>query len=169
MTGIPSDGGQPLPADIVTMAGFSIDPATGEVLGGSAGSGDDQITELTRVCAEAQRVMKDQEAIYNAARAALERLLTESGRQSVTTAYGTPSLRRQIRRQGRPERVSDAVRRFELSQAQENLIWTCATALDAKQLDALAEAGALPADAIAEIVEAKTVAFLQVVPVRPPR
>ena len=150
----------------VAAGELTIDPETGEVLGGATLAPEEQLAELARICAEAQRAMKEHEAVYNAARAALERLLTEAGRQSAPTPYGTPTLRNQQRRSGRPDRVIDAVRRFELSREQENLIWMTATALDPKELDALAQAGALPADAVAEIVETKTVSFLQLVPLR---
>jgi hypothetical protein len=150
----------------VQAGGFSIDPETGEVLGGGSARGEDQVTELTRICVEAQRAMREHEQVYNAARAALQRILEESGRQSVRTAYGSPTIRSQLRRSGRPDRVPEAVRRFELSRDQEQLIWQTATALDAKELEALAEAGVLPADAVAEIVELKTVSFVQLVPAR---
>ena len=153
----------------VQAGDFRIDPETGEVLNGSAGHGEDQVAELTRICVEAQRAMREQEQVYNAARAALQRILEETGRQSVQTAYGAPTLRSQLRRSGRPERVLDAVRRFELSRDQEQLIWQTATALDAKELEALAEAGALPGDAVAEIVELKTVSYVQLVPARAAR
>jgi len=143
---------------------LSIDPETGEVIGWSAAAGEDQLTALARICAEAQAAMKEQEAVYNAARAALQRLLEESGRRAAPTPYGTPTLRTQTRRSARPDRVLDAVRRFELSREQEQLIWQTATALDAKELDALTQAGALPADAVEALVETKQVAFLQLVP-----
>ena len=145
----------------VQAGGFSIDPETGEVLNGD-GSGEDQVTELTRICVEAQRAMREHEQVYNAARAALQRILEESGHQSVQTAHGSPTIRSQLRRSGRPDRVLDAVRRYELSRDQEQIIWQTATALDAKELAALAEAGVLPAEAVAEIVELKSVTYLQV-------
>jgi hypothetical protein len=148
------------------VGGLTIDPETGEVLSSSHGAEEDQVAELTRMCAEAQRAMKEQETVYNAARAALLRILTESDRQSVTTAYGTPTIRRQTRRSGRPDRVLDAVRRYELSRDQEQVIWQTATTLDAKELDALVEAGVLPADAVADIVETRAVSFVQLVPPR---
>ena len=55
------------------------------------------------------------------------------------------------------------MRRYELSREQEQLIWMCATRLDAKELDALAEAGVLPVEAVAALIEAKTSSFVQVV------
>lgn len=149
---------------MVEAGDVSIDPATGEVVEWSGGAAEDEVTRLTRICAGAQRAIKEHESVYNAARAALERLLIDTGRRSVQTAYGTPSLRNQTRRTGRPERVLETARRYELSPQQESLIWTCATTLDAKQLDALVDAGALPADAVAEIVESKQVRFVQVIP-----
>jgi hypothetical protein len=142
---------------------FRIDPETGEVLNGNPARDEDQVTELTRLCVEAQRAMREHEQVYNAARVALQRILEASGRQSVHTAYGSPTIRSQLRRSGRPDRVLDAVRRYELSRDQEQLIWQTATALDAKELEALAEAGALPADAVAEIVELKSVGYVQLV------
>ena len=154
------------PAAAVRVGELTIDPETGEVVGGSAGPGDEQIAYLARICAEAQQAMREQEATYNAARAALQRLLVESGRRSVITAHGTPTLRDQTRRSARPDRVVETVRRHELSREQEQLIWMTATALDAKELDALAEAGALPADAVADLIETKQISFLQLVPTR---
>jgi hypothetical protein len=142
---------------------LAIDPDTGELIGGTPSVGEDQLVFLTRIAAEAQRAIKEHEAVYNAARAALERLLVEAGREAATTPYGTPTLRRQVRRSGRPDRVIEAVRTYELSRDQEQLIWTCATALDAKELAALVEAGLLPREAVEDIVEVKTVSFLQVV------
>jgi hypothetical protein len=152
----------------VRVGGLTIDAETGEVLSTSDAAEEDQVAELTRMCAEAQRAMREQETVYNAARAALQRILTESGRQSVTTAYGTPTIRRQTRRSGRPDRVLDAVCRYELSRDQEQVIWQTATGLDAKELDALVEAGVLPADAVADIVETKAVAYVQLVSARSP-
>jgi len=148
---------------LVQAGDLQIDPETGEVSGWSAATDTEQFAYLTRICAEAQAVIKAQEAIYNAARAALERLLLERGEQSVKTPYGTPSLRTRTVRDGRPDRVVEVVRRYELSREQEQLIWMCATRLDAKELDALAEAGVLPAEAVASLIEAKTSSFVQVV------
>jgi hypothetical protein len=140
----------------------TIDPETGEVVGWSAAFASDEAEALTRICAEAQAVIKEQERTYNAARAALERLLVERGERSITTRYGTPSLRSQNRRSGRPERVVDTVRRFELSRDQEQLIWMCASALDAKELEGLVQAGLLPAEAVEDLIEVKTTTFVQV-------
>jgi hypothetical protein len=151
----------PPPATEVT-----IDPETGEVVGWSAAFAADEVEALTRICAEAQAVIKEQQRVYDAARTALERLLAERGERSVTTRFGTPSLRTQQRRSGRPERVVDTVRRYELSRDQEQLIWMCASALDARQLDELAQAGLLPGDAVADLIEAKTVSYVQVTPLR---
>lgn len=145
----------------------SIDPETGEVIGWSAAFAADEVEALTRICSEAQAVIKEQQRVHDAARAALERLLTERGQRSVTTRFGTPSLRVQNRRSGRPERVTETVRRYELSRDQEQLIWMCASALDAKELGDLAQAGLLPAEAVEDLVEVKTVSFLQVMP--PPK
>jgi hypothetical protein len=154
-------------AAVPVQAGdFSIDPETGEVLNGSTVYAEDQVAELTRICVEAQRTMREHEQVYNAARAALQRILEETGRRSVQTAYGSPTIRSQLRRSGRPDRVLDAVRRYELSRDQEQVIWQTATGLDAKELDALAEAGVLPADAVADIVETKAVSYVQLVPLR---
>ena len=75
-----------------------------------------------------------------------------------------PSIGAQTSRIGRPERVLDAVRRYSLSRDQEQLIWQTATALSAKDLEALAEAGVLPTDAVAEIVDVKPVSLDQTAP-----
>jgi hypothetical protein len=152
------DAAAPAPVQVGDLA---IDPATGEVIGGAPGTSEEQLLYLTRIAAEAQRAAKEHEAVYNAARAALERLLRDAGRDAAPTPYGTPTLRNQVRRSGRPDRVIEAVRAYELSRDQEQLIWTCATALDAKELAALVEAGLLPREAVDDIVEVKTVSFLQ--------
>jgi hypothetical protein len=154
------------PSTAVQVGDLTIDPETGELLGTPTTADEDQVTYLTRMCAAAQRAIKEQEAVYNATRAALLRILAESGRPSVKTAHGTPTLRQQTRRSGRPDRVLDAVRRYELSRDQEQVIWQTATGLDAKELDALAEAGVLPADAVADIVETKAVSFVQLLAAR---
>ena len=77
-----------------------------------------------------------------------------------------PSTGAETTRIGRPERVLDAVRRYSLSRDQEQIIWQTATALDAKELEALAEVGVLPAEAVAEIVELKPVKLDQMAPAR---
>ncbi|MGH2604190.1 MAG: hypothetical protein ACRDJ9_32990, partial [Dehalococcoidia bacterium] len=94
------DGG----GDTVPVGEIAIDPVTGEVIGWSAEYAGNQLSYLVRVCVEAQQAIKQHEAVHQAARAAIERLLTESGRQSVKTPYGTPSMQTQVRRVGRPER-----------------------------------------------------------------
>ncbi|MGH2584076.1 MAG: hypothetical protein ACRDJE_04110 [Dehalococcoidia bacterium] len=152
------DGG----GDTVPVGEIAIDPVTGEVIGWSAEYAGNQLSYLVRVCVEAQQAIKQHEAVHQAARAAIERLLTESGRQSVKTPYGTPSMQTQMRRVGRPERVAEVVQRHELSQRQEQLIWMCAGTLDAKELESLTEAGVLPAEVVEEIVEVKTTSFVRV-------
>lgn len=151
---------------LVQAGEVAIDPETGEVVGWSAAVGTDEVEYLTRVCAEAKGVIDEQQRVYDAARKALEQMLLDRGAQSIRTPYGTPTLSTQNRRAGRPERVTEIVRRYELSRDQEQLVWMCATALDAKELDNLAQAGLLPAEAVEELIEVKTSSFLRIAPAR---
>jgi hypothetical protein len=148
---------------LVQAGEVAIDPETGEVVGWSAAVGTDEVEYLARLCAEAKGVIDEQQRVYDAARKALEQILLDRGEQSIKTAYGTPSLSTQNRRTGRPERVAEIVRQFELSRDQEQLIWMCATALDAKELDDLAQARLLPREAVEELIEVKTISSLRFV------
>ncbi len=150
----------------VQVGDLIVDPTTGEVVSRSAEVAESELETLTRVCAEAQATIKEATAIYDAARAALLKLLTEAGERSLPTRFGTPSLRTQVRRTGQPARVAEVVQRYELSREQAELIWMCAATLDAKQLDALAEAGLLPADALADLIEVKSTSYVIVAPIR---
>ena len=151
----------------VRVGDLIVDPTTGEVVSRpSDGTDESELETLTRVCAEAQATIKEATAIYDAARAALLKLLTEAGERSLPTRYGTPSLRTQTRRTGQPARVAEVAQRYELSREQTELIWMCAAALDAKQLDALAEAGLLPPEARNDLIEVKSTSYVTVAPLR---
>jgi hypothetical protein len=58
--------------------------------------------------------------------------------------------------------VEEIVHRYELAREQIEQIWMCAASLDAKKLDALAEAGALPADAVQSMIDEKRTSYVQV-------
>lgn len=146
----------------VQAGGLVIDPATGEVLSRAAGAAEGEFEQLTRVCSEAQQTIREAQAVLDAARAALLKLLTDEGLDSMRTPYGTASVRTRVTRTGRPERVEEIVRRFELARDQVEQIWMCAASLDAKKLDALAEAGALPAEAVDDVIDVKSTSYVQV-------
>lgn len=146
----------------VLAGGLLIDPATGEVLSGSTPAGESEFDQLTRVCREAQQQIKEAEAVLTAARSALLKLLTDEGLPSMRTPYGTAAVITKTTRTGKPDRVEEIIDRFELAREQIEQIWMCATALDAKKLDALAEAGALPAEAVQSMIDEKRTAYVQV-------
>jgi hypothetical protein len=146
----------------VAAGGLLIDPETGEVLSRADGTDESEFDQLTRVCREAQRQIKEAQAVLDAARAALLKLLSDEGLPSIRTPYGTAALVTKVTRAGRPERVEEIVRRYELAREQAEQIWMCATALDAKKLDALVEAGALPEEAVQDMVDVKTTSYVQV-------
>jgi hypothetical protein len=150
------------PAAGVLAGGLLIDPATGEVLAGSTPGAESDFDQLTRVCREAQQQIKEAEEVLKAARAALLKLLTDEGLPSMRTPYGTASVITKTTRTGKPERVEEIVHRYELAREQIEQIWMCATALDAKKLDALAEAGALPPDAVQGMIDVKSTSYVQV-------
>jgi hypothetical protein len=154
-----SEGGGAAP---VKVGDLIIDPATGEVLSRAGASSESEFDQLTRVCAEAQRTIKEAQTVLDAARAALLRLLADEGLTAMRTPHGTASLRTRVTRTGRPDRVEEIVRRYELARDQVEQIWMCAATLDAKKLDALVEAGALPVEAADEIVDTRTVSYVQV-------
>lgn len=144
-----------------------IDEETGEVLEWPAGSGADRLAYLTRQCVEAQRAVKAWETALNAYRAAIGRLLDDAGIDSVRTQHGAAAIRNRTNRVGRPERVPDVADRYELRREQVEAIWQCAATLDAKRLLALSEAGAIPDDAARDLIDSKTIAYVQVTAARP--
>jgi hypothetical protein len=150
------------PVAPVSAGGLLIDPETGEVLAGSTPGGESDFDQLTRACREAQQQIKEAEEVLKAARAALLKLLSDEGLPSMRTPYGTASVISKTTRTGKPERVDEIVRRFELARDQVEQIWMCAASLDAKKLDALAEAGALPADAVQSMIDEKRTSYVQV-------
>lgn len=143
-----------------------IDEATGEVLEWPAGMRGERVEYLTRRCVEAQAAMKAWEVAYNAYLAALGKMLTDAGVRSIKTAWGTPSLRSRTDRRGRPERVPKVAARYELSPQQVQAIWMCASALDAKQIQALADDGVLPPEAADDLIEVKTFTWVVVMPAK---
>jgi hypothetical protein len=146
----------------VQVGGLVIDPGTGEVLSRPAGTTEGEFDQLTRICSEAQQTIREAQAVLDAARAALLKLLADEGLDSMRTPYGTASVRTRVTRAGKPERVEEIVRRFELAREQVEQIWMCAASLDAKKLDALAEAGALPAGAVEDMIDVKSTSYVQV-------
>ncbi|MGD9894081.1 MAG: hypothetical protein AB7R89_11665 [Dehalococcoidia bacterium] len=150
------------PAVPVLAGGLLIDPATGEVLAGSTSGAASDFDQLTRVCREAQQQIKEAEEVLKAARAALLKLLTDEDLPSMRTPYGTASVITKTTRTGKPERVEEIVHRYELAREQIEQIWMCAASLDAKKLDALAEAGALPVEAVQGMVDEKRTSYVQV-------
>lgn len=139
-----------------------VDPATGEVLNRPVEPGESAFEYLTRVHAQAQQVIKEQEAVCAAAKAALAKLLDEAGLRSIKTQHGTPTVQTRIDSRGRPERVHEVAQRYELSPRQVAAIWECASALNGKQIQALAECGAIPVEAAGDLLDVKTITFVVV-------
>jgi hypothetical protein len=152
---------------VIKVGDLVIDESTGEVLDWPAGTGN-RVEYLTKLCVEAQQAIKAWEAALNGYKHALGKLLDDEAVTSLKTGYGTPAWRTQNRTTGRPERVADVARAHELAPAQVDEIWRCATALDAKRLIALADAGAIPPSVAADLIDTKTSRFLVVTAARPP-
>ncbi len=155
------------PAEVIKIGDLLIDLATGEVLEWPRDLRGDRIEYLIQQLVEAQRAVKLWQDAVNAYKVALGRCLTDAGLISMHTSAGVAAWRTRTLRRGRPERVEAVAARYELNREQVAAIWACASALDAKKLAALAEAGVIPHEAVDDLIEVTVSRFVVVTPARP--
>lgn len=164
---VPEDPEPTESADVIKIGDLLIDLATVEVLEWPSELRGDRIEYLIQQLVEAQRAVKLWQDAVTAYKRALGKCLTEAGLTSIHTAAGVAAWRTRALRRGRPERVEAVAARYELSRDQVADIWTCASALDAKKLAALAEAGVIPREAVDDLVDVTVSRFVVVTPARP--
>ncbi len=142
-----------------------IDEESGAILEMPDGVTGDMVEFLTYREVELARG----ESAYKQARflvkLALKRELEKLDLKSLQTQYGRPVIRSRTTRKGTVERLRKLLVDFELSSVQIMDTLYCASSLDAKQLDVLAEDGIVPREAIEALIEEQTSEWLQVSPV----
>jgi len=147
----------------VKIGDIIIDEETGEILQLPEGIGD-PLEWLTHKANEANAASKAWKGIAGKYCNALGGLLTKAGVKSMRTQYGTPGHRTRVDRRGRPERLPQAVERYELSPSQQFAILGCASALDAKRLDALE---GVPTEAKEDLIDESVSSWVQISPATP--
>lgn len=140
-----------------------IDEETGEILQMPEGIGD-PLEWFTHLANEANAASNAWKATAGMYRQAIGRLLDQAGVKSMKTQYGTPGWRGRLNRKGRPERLPEVTEQYELSRDQQNAILGCASALDAKLLDALE---GVPQEAKSDLIEVSESSWVQITPPRP--
>ena len=141
-----------------------IDEDSGEVLELPEGAGD-KVEFLTYRLVELQRDMKAYEQPVFLLKLALQRELEKLDLRSLQTQYGRPVIRSRVNRKGKAERFVQVRTEYELSFGQANDILTCTSGFYPDKLDALAEKGIVPREAIEALIEETTSEWLQVNPV----
>lgn len=141
-----------------------INELTGEVLELPQNAGD-KAEFLTYRLVELQNDERAYKQAIVLVKLALKRELESLDLKSLQTQYGRPVIRSRTTRTGKMERVRHISGDYELTNEQVVTILGCAASLDARQLDALAEYGTVPREAIEALIEEKTSEWLQVSPI----
>jgi hypothetical protein len=149
--------------EAVKIGDLIIDEETGEILEMPEGAGE-PLEWLTHRANEARAASKAWEGIGGMYKKAIGQLLIKAGVKSMRTQYGTPGWRGRLTRTGRPERLPEVAKEHELSRDQQNAILGCASALDAKKLDALE---GVPKEAKAGLVDESESSWVQISPATP--
>jgi len=148
----------------VRVDDFIIDEDTGEVLELPENAGD-----LVEFLTYREVELARGESAYKQARflvkLALKRELEKLDLKSLQTQYGRPVIRSRTTRKGKMERFSQVTGDFELGVGQIDALLLTATSLDGRKLDALAEDGFVPREAIEALIEETHSEWLQVNPV----
>ena len=141
-----------------------IDEDTGEVLELPENAGDkaEFLTYRLVTLQEAERAYKQAIVLL---KLALKRELEGLDLTSLQTQYGRPVIRSRTTRKGKVERLEKVRSDFELEDVEFAAIWRSATSFDAKALDALAESGFVPREAIEALIEETHSEWLQVSPI----
>jgi hypothetical protein len=153
--------------NIVYIDYVAIDEDTGEVLDAPDGAVANLTAFLTGRIVTASAAIKSWEDAKRGLSFALMRRLTDAGVNKIQTEQGTAQIVNTTREKGIPERAETAAAMFELSPRQLDAIMECASALDPKKLRALADAGALPKEAVDYLIERSESSYLRISAPRP--
>jgi len=148
----------------VKVEDLVVDELTGEVLELPENAGDkaEFLTYRLVTLQEAERAYKQAIVLL---KLALKRELEKLDLKSLQTQYGRPVIRRRTTREGTVARLREILQDYELSSLQIMDTLYCASRLDGKQLDALAEDGIIPREFAEALIEETTSEWLQVSPV----
>ena len=141
-----------------------VDELTGEVLELPENAGD-VVEFLTYREVELKRGEDAYKQARTLVKLALKRELEKLDLRSLQTQYGRPVIRSRVNRKGKAERFVQVRTEYELSFGQANDILTCTSGFYPDKLDALAEKGIVPREAIEALIEETTSEWLQVSPV----
>ncbi len=141
-----------------------IDSDTGEVLELPENAGDlvEFLTYRLVTLQEAERAYKQAIVLL---KLALKRELEKLDLKSLQTQYGRPVIRTRTTRKAVVGKLHHVMPEYELSIEQVEAIFACASALDTRMLEALANDGSVPADAIEALIEETHSEWLQVSPI----
>ena len=153
-------------SEAIVIDGLIIDEETGEILDLPDGAGE-PIAYLTARALAAKSASDEWERVYNIMRHSLGKLLKDAGLERLATEYGTPGWRSRKVDKAVLERLPEIVKAHELNAQQTALIFSCASTLNVGRLESLKMTGAMPPDAIEELIERGSTSWVQIDKPRP--
>tara|TARA_Y100000310_G_scaffold168390_1_gene168456 strand:+ start:1772 stop:2269 length:498 start_codon:yes stop_codon:yes gene_type:complete len=151
---------------VIKVGGLIVDEDSGEIIDLPAGV--DSLEHLTMLAVEAKQQAKEWDVLDKLYRRVLLGLLDGSDRDEATNINGQARVRSRKNRKVPAQNVRVAQTELELPSAQVDAIFSCAKTLDPDLLEARAEAGDFPEDALDFLIERSDSRWCEVKPLRLP-
>ena len=139
--------------DPVRIGDLVVDGKTGEILEWPEGISQDRFDWITNQARQAEDNMKGWERALILYKLTLGQLLTESGKKSLPTPYGTPRWGQRDNTQAPVERVPEIADKHELGTEALLFIYGCASRLSVPRLRELKRMYPKLAPAIDDLIE----------------